>query len=210
MFLRNGSLAEGWAVAVCAHLGLIEIPQKSVGGNLTWGAGVVGADEEVGNGARDGSVLGDFVDDRAGRNPWGDKNGGDADAETVEVEGVGRSCGVGLRDEAVGRAGRRRHVVVGAAMLVIDDQDRGVRPQIRILAYCGVNGGDELFSSADVVVWMLVAGDELSGAVGRVVVCVVRLDEAVRGKLVAAAGVLKILKGAEELRLVLQEIDYFE
>src|SRR5258707_4758127 len=57
---------------------------------------------------------------------------------------------------------------------------------------------------------MLVVGNKFSGAVRRVVVGVVRLDEAVVGKLVAAAGILEVLKCTEELWLVLQEIDYFE
>src|SRR5882757_1098808 len=101
-------------------------------------------------------------------------------------------------------------MVVDAAMLVVGDEDGGVRPEIRVLANCGVDGGDELLSGANVVVGVLIAGDEFSGSVRSVVIGVVRLDEAVLGKPVAAARILEVLECAEELRLVLQKIDYLK
>ena len=149
-------LFESRAVAIGAHFGKIEIIQKSVGGNLSWRTVGIRADEEVGESAGDRCVLEDFVDDSSWRDPWRDKDGGHADAEPVEVERVGRAGGVGLRDEAVRRAGGRRNVIVDAAVLVVDDEDRGVRPEVRVLADCVVDRGDELFSGADVVVGMLI------------------------------------------------------
>ncbi len=61
------------------------------------------------------------IDDRAFGNPRRYKDGGNADAEAVELE-FGTDTGfVGGRYEAVRRAGGRGNVVVDAAVFVVDD-----------------------------------------------------------------------------------------
>ena len=191
-------VGECGAVAVGAHGGQREAVEKCVGGDLAWRASGVIADEEFSDGGGNAGVLEDVVDDRAARDPRRDEDGGHADAEAIEGEGIGCAGGAGLGDEAVGRAGGRRDVIVDAAVLVIDDQQRRVGPELRVLADGVVDGGDELLAGANVMVGMLIVGDDFSGAIGRVVVGVVGLDEAVVGKLIAIAGVEEVLEGAEE------------
>ena len=72
-------------------------------------------------------------------------------------------------------------MIVDSAVLVVDDEECGVGPEVRVGADGVVDLGDELLAGADVVVGMLVAGDGLAAAVGRGVVGVVGLDEAVVG-----------------------------
>ena len=78
------------------------------------------------------------------------------------MEGIKRACGVGLCDEAIGRTGWRRHVVEDAAVLVVDNQNGCVRPQIGVLADAVVDRSDELFARANIVVRMLIAGDDFA------------------------------------------------
>ena len=142
--------------------------------------------------------------------PRRDEDGGHADAEAIEVEGIGRAGGAGLGDESIvacrRAAGRGRRC----------RRARRRRPAWRCWARgwgccgCVVDRGDELLAGADVVVGMLIAGDQFAGAVGRVVIGVVGLDEAVLGKLIVIAGVEEVLECAEERGLVLQEVDDFE
>ena len=151
----------------------------------------------------------DVVDDGALLHPGRDEDGRDADAEAVEVEGVEGAGVGGLGDEAVGRAGGRRDMVVDAAVFVVDDEDGGVGPELGIVADLVVDGGDELLAGADVVVGMLIAGDGFAAAVRGVVVGVVGLDEAVVGERIVVAGAEEVGEGAEEAGLVLEEVDDF-
>ena len=152
-------------------------------------------------------MLENVVDERALGYPRRDQDGGNTDAEAVEMEGIERAGVVGLGDEAVGQAGWRRHVVEDAAVFVVDDEKGRVGPQIRVLADAVVDSGDELLAGANVVVGVLIAGDEFAGAVGSIVVGVVRLDEAVVGKSVVLAGGEEVLEGSEDRGLVLEEVD---
>ena len=101
-------------------------------------------------------------------------------------------------------------MVVDAAVLVVDDEQGCVGPEFGVVADGVVDGGDELLAGADVVVGMLVAGDEFAHAVGCVVIGVVGLDEGVLGELVAAGGVEEVLEGSEEGGLILEQVDDFE
>ncbi len=198
---------KAWAVVVAAHRVEREMVEEGVRDFLAGRTCIVGADEEVGDGGGDGGVLEDVVDDRAFLHPGRDENRRDADAEAVEVEGVEGASVCGLGDEAVGRAGGWGDVIVDAAVLVVDDEDGGAGPECGIAADLVVDGGDELFAGADVVVGMLVAGDGFAAAVGGVVVGVVGLNEAVVGERILVAGAEKVGEGAEEAGLALEEVD---
>ena len=97
-------------------------------------------------------------------------------------------------------------MIEGAAVLVVDDQDGSVGPEVRVVADGVVDGRDVLLACTHVVVGMLIASDQFAGAVGCVVVGVVGLDEAVLGKLIVLAGVEEVLECAEERGLVLQQV----
>ena len=53
---------------------------------------------------------------------------------------------------------------------------------------------------------MLIAGDQFAGAIWRVVVGIVGLDEAVLGQLIVTAGIQEVLKRSKERGLVLQQV----
>ena len=99
-------------------------------------------------------------------------------------------------------------MVVDASMFVIDQEQRGVRPEIRIGTDRVVYLGDELLTGADIMIRMLIAGDGLTAAVGCGMVGIVRFDKAVVGKRVLLAGGEEVGKGAKDGRLVLQQVDY--
>ena len=97
-----------------------------------------------------------------------------AHAVTIEVEG-GRGRGRG------GCGGRRRNVVVTAAMLVIENHQQGLRPG-RPGAQAVVDIGDQLLPQRDHMRRMLVIGRMQNGEIAR-------LDEGITWQ-AAAAGIL--------------------
>ena len=85
-----------------------------------------------------------------------------ADAQTVEVEWLVRFGVLRLRDEAVRRARGRRHVIVDPSVLVVGDEERRGRPQRGILPDGVVNRRDEALALEDVMVGVLVGGQQVS------------------------------------------------
>jgi len=83
--------------AVRTHVAESDVVEKGVSYLFARGAGFVLPKEEVGYGGGDGGVLEDVIDDGALLDPGRDEYGGNANAEAVEVEGVG----VVRLDEAV-------------------------------------------------------------------------------------------------------------
>lgn len=199
---------EGGAVVVGTHGGEGEVAEEGVGVLLTHGPIARRELQKVRDGGWDAGVVEGVVDDGAGGDPGRDEDGGDADAEAIEGEGVEGSCVGGLGDEGgIGRAGGRRYVVVDAAVLVVDDEQRRVRPERGVGADGVVDSRDELLAGAHIVVGMLIVGDLFAAAVGCWVVGVVGLDEAVVGEGVLLAGGEEVGEGAEEGGLILEEVD---
>ncbi len=91
----------------------------------------------------------------------------------------GAPVAAGVRYERPsGRAGWRRYMIVDAAVLVINNQQRGAFPEVGVLVNGIVNGRDEELPRLHIVIGMLVGG-ELLPAVVAFVIGIVRLDETV-------------------------------
>ena len=129
------------------------------------------------------------------------------------MEGVGgASCGwlCGVAVEVGGVEGGGKNVVVDAAVFVVDDEQSGVGPEIGVIANAVVDVCDEVLTGADIVVGVLVGRIEETVSVGRGMIFVVGLDEGVFGELVGVACGEEVGIGAEELGLLLEEVDNFE
>src|SRR5438270_890632 len=81
---------------------------------------------------------------------------------------------VGRGDEAVLHAVGRRDVVIYPAMFVVGDENGRAFPQIAVAANCVVNSRQEDFTLLYVVIWVLVAGDDLAAIA--FVIAVVRFN----------------------------------
>src|SRR5690242_3758098 len=120
-FLLRSVVFEGRAVAIAAHGGSIDVAEKGVGGNFTRRTFAVFPDEIFGKCCRDGGMFEGFVDDGCASDPGRDKNGRNANAESIEMEGIGRASRGGLGDEAIRGACGRLDVIVDASVFVVGD-----------------------------------------------------------------------------------------
>src|SRR5689334_21478027 len=99
-------------------------------------------------------------------------------------------------------------MIVNAAVLVIRDQQQGALPKVRVPSNRVVDLCDKRFASEDVMVGVLVRGENL--ATIAFVVAVVWLDEAVLGESILFAVRKEVLEQSKQFRLILEKIDHFQ
>src|SRR5580693_989331 len=135
------------------------------------------------------------VHNRVLRDPRRNQNRRYPHAQPVELELRPRSRTIGRRRELVRRTRWWYHMVVDASMLVINNQQRGVGPQVRVPPDTRVHLGNQELPGLHVVVRMLVAGYFLA-SVGFVVV-IVRLDKRILRQQALVAVAQELLVGSE-------------
>ena len=148
-------------------------------------------------------MVEDAIDNGSFRNPWRDENRGHAHAKAIERKRHSGTSVIGGCRELVLRTRGRNNVIVNSSVLVIDDQQRGVRPQWRVLDRL-VDGRDEDLTMLHIVVGMLIVRGFLT-AIG-FVIAVVRLDERIIGQVPLGAVIQKLRIGAKQFRLMLQQV----
>jgi len=117
------------------------------------------------------------VNDDAFGNPRRDEDGRHANSQTIEVEGeIQFSVGWPGR-VSIGYAGGRRNMIEDAAVLVVNDKERGAGPERWVRADGIVDLGNIKFACLDVMVGVLIGGE--LRAVVVIVIGIVRLDEAI-------------------------------
>src|SRR6185437_15357304 len=111
-----------------------------------------------------GGILG-AGDDGAPRNPGRNENCRYTNTETIKLKGEAGHIGGSVGSlETVRRATRRNHVIVEAAMLVIDDQQRGALPKIRNGADLVIDLADEVISGQHMMIGVLIISQNLAAA----------------------------------------------
>ena len=75
-----------------------------------------------------------------------------------------RACPVRFRlcNKSVWYAGWRLDMIIDATVFVVHDQECGIGPEIGVIADRAIDRCDELFTCSNIMVWMLVASDQLS------------------------------------------------
>src|SRR5262249_52818394 len=125
-------------------------------------------------------------------------------AQTIEGKRPAGAGVIRLGYETIGRARRRRNVVVDAAVLVVNDEQRSTLPEIGILLDGVVYLRDEELTGLHVVIRMLVGCDQ--GSVVPVMIVVIRLDEGILGEAAKPAIADELVESSKELRLVLEQV----
>ena len=99
-------------------------------------------------------------------------------------------------------------MIVNAAVLIVNNQQRGALPQVRVLPDGIVDRRNKIFTGLHIVIRMLIAR-QLLAAVVPFVVGIVGLNKAVLRQLILLAVLQKLFVSAENLRLAFQQIDHF-
>src|SRR6185312_16067147 len=142
-------------------------------GILLAGCADVFAQEAFGDGGRNSRMLKDALvggilgagDDGAPRNPGRDENCRYTNTETIKLKGEAGYVGGGIGSlEPIRRAAWRNHVIIEAAMLVIDDQQRGALPKLRNGADLVIDLPDEVISGQHMMIRVLIIGQNLAAA----------------------------------------------
>src|SRR6185437_8926860 len=131
------------------------------------------AQEVFGDGGRNRSMLKDALvggilgagDDGAARNPGRNENCRYTNAQPIELKRQAGYVGGGIGSlEPIRRAAWRNHVIVEAAMLVVDNQQRGALPKLRNGADLVIDLADEVISGQHMMIGVLIISQNLAAA----------------------------------------------
>src|SRR6266852_5642970 len=168
---------------------------EHVGMDFAWGTFRVVVQEKLSNRRGNRRVIEDPVDDRILRDPRRDKDGRNANPESIELKLRPGPGAVRRSGKLICGAGGRRDMIKDPSMFVINHQQRGASPEGRVSLDPHIYFGDQELTSLHVMVRVLIAGYFFS-TVGFVVV-VIWLDEGILGQASLVAITQKLLVGAK-------------